>query len=78
MPKSNHSQQRQLEELRVAKQELMSADTTGQVYFRLSKGAVSFLTERSVVAARVDRLIINKVEEIDKLVSESTQRHSTK
>jgi hypothetical protein len=43
--------------LRVAQAELTEGDTTGKVYMRLSKGAVAFLTKRSVVEARVQKMI---------------------
>jgi hypothetical protein len=53
-----------LEELRVSKQEILSGTTSGRrVYVRLSPGAVAFPMERPVVTARVDRLIISKIEE---------------
>jgi hypothetical protein len=42
-----------LSALRVAQAELMSGDTSGKVYVRLSPGSVAFLTERSKVEEKV-------------------------
>ena len=47
--------------LRVAKSELTSGDTSGKVYMRLSPGSVSFLTKRSVVEARVSKMIQQEI-----------------
>jgi len=47
--------------LRVAQAELISGDTTGKVYMRLSPGSVAFLTKRSVVEARVSKMIQQEV-----------------
>ena len=47
--------------LRVAQAELSSGDTSGNVYMRLSPGSVAFLTNRSVVEARVDKMIQQEI-----------------
>ena len=47
--------------LRVAQAELSSGDTSGKVYMRLSPGSVAFLTKRSVVQARVDKMIQQEI-----------------
>ena len=47
--------------LRVAQSELSSGDTSGKVYMRLSTGSVAFLTKRSVVQARVDKMIQQEI-----------------
>jgi hypothetical protein len=44
-----------IETLRVADQELLSGNTTGRVFVRLSPGAAAILTERPTVQARVSR-----------------------
>lgn len=47
--------------LRVTKSELTNGDTSGKVYMRLSKGSVAFLTKRSVVEARINKMIQQEV-----------------
>lgn len=49
------SEDRSVQELRVADQELSSGDQTGKVFVQLSSGAVAFLTDRDVAQARVSR-----------------------
>jgi hypothetical protein len=44
---------RSIAELRVAQSELVSGDTTGKVYVRLSEGAVGYLTDRAKVKADI-------------------------
>jgi hypothetical protein len=44
-----------IETLRVADQELLSGNTAGRVFVRLSPGAAAILTERPVAQARVSR-----------------------
>jgi hypothetical protein len=46
-------QQDRISELRVAQTELVSGDTTGKVYMRLSDGAVGFLIDRSKAKAEI-------------------------
>jgi hypothetical protein len=47
--------------LRVAQAELISGDTSGKVYVRLSEGAVAFLTKRPVAEARVKKMIQQEI-----------------
>lgn len=47
--------------LRVTKSELTSGDTAGKVYMRLSAGSVAFLTKRTVVEARVSKMIEQEI-----------------
>jgi hypothetical protein len=51
--------------LRVAQAELMSGDTSGKVYVRLSEGSVAFLVDRpqaqSEVAAQLRRALLNDI-----------------
>lgn len=42
-----------LSALRVAQAELISGDTSGKVYMRLSPGSVAFLTDRSKAKEKV-------------------------
>jgi hypothetical protein len=44
-----------IETLRVADQELLSGNTSGRVFVRLSPGAAPILTERTTAQARVSR-----------------------
>ena len=44
---------RKVNELRVAQSELVSGNTNGQVFMRLSPGAVAFVTDRSDAQDRV-------------------------
>jgi hypothetical protein len=44
-----------IETLRVADQELLSGNTAGRVFVRLSPGAAAILTERPTAQARVSR-----------------------
>lgn len=50
-----------LEELRVAKTELSSGNSSGQTFLRYSPGSVAFLTDRSVVEARISRLLQKEI-----------------
>ena len=49
------NEERSLQELRVADQELSSGSQQGKVYVQLSPGAVAFLSDRPVAQARVSR-----------------------
>jgi hypothetical protein len=44
---------RKISELRVAQAELVSGNTQGRVFMRLSPGAVAFVTDRKVAEERV-------------------------
>jgi hypothetical protein len=46
-----------LEELRVAQAELVSGDTNGKVYLRLSESAVAYVTPRQDARARVSSML---------------------
>jgi hypothetical protein len=51
--KQQQQQQDRISERRVAQTELVSGDTTGKVYMRLSEGAVGFLIDRSKAKAEI-------------------------
>lgn len=60
---------RDLEELRVSKQELLSGNRTGSVFVRFSPGSASFLVSRSVAEARIDRLLLDAIVDIEESFS---------
>jgi hypothetical protein len=51
-----------IETLRVADQELLSGNTAGRVFVRLSPGAAAILTERPTAQARVSRQLRTAVD----------------
>lgn len=71
---SQEQRQHRLNELRVAKQELISGNTKGNVYIKLSKSAVAIPIDRTIAKTRIDRLIIQSVEELDEKERKNPKR----
>jgi hypothetical protein len=71
---SDDLQQRKIQELRVADQELHSGDQSGRVFIQLSRSAVAFQTDRSIAEARVSRQLHQAVEESEKSDKPSDNR----
>jgi len=50
-----------LDELRVAQSELVSGNTSGKVFIRLSEGAVGHLTDRKKALAQVSSMLRDEI-----------------
>mmetsp|Transcript_27868 Transcript_27868/g.46090 ORF Transcript_27868/g.46090 Transcript_27868/m.46090 type:complete len:87 (+) Transcript_27868:177-437(+) len=64
-------EQQRLTEFRVAQAELVSGNTTGKVYVRLSDGAAAYLTDRPKAKAHVSNMLRREILKDETTVDEN-------